>query len=120
MRILIVDDSLLAEHALKSYFSKLGHEVVGMAKNGDTAKEMFHSLNPDIVTIDQVMPGNITGTDLVKYINKKDEEEGNSTHLLMITSDDLPEEIKVDLKVAAYILKPVTLLKVDYALKNLK
>ena len=49
---------------------KLGHEIVGMAKNGDIAKDLFHSLNPDIVTLDQVMPGNISGTDLVKYINK--------------------------------------------------
>ncbi len=120
MRIVIVDDSLLAEHALKSYFMKLGHEIVGMAKNGDIAKELYHSLNPDVMTIDQIMPGNISGTDLVKYINKNDAEEGKSTHLMMITSDDLPEEIKIDLIVAAYILKPVTLLKVDYAMKNLK
>ena len=120
MRIVIVDDSLLAEHALKSYFMKLGHEVVGMAKNGDIATELYHSLKPDIMTIDQVMPGNIAGTDLVKYINRMDEEEERSTHLLMITSDDLPEEIKIDLTVSAYILKPVTLLKINYALKNLK
>jgi two-component system chemotaxis response regulator CheY len=120
MRILIVDDSLLAEHALKSYFMKLGHEIVGIAKNGDIAKEMFHTLNPEIVTVDQVMPGSITGTDLVKYINKKDKEEGKQTHLLMITADDLPEEIKIDLKVSAYILKPVTLLKVKYALDSIK
>ncbi|MCH8906390.1 MAG: response regulator [Candidatus Heimdallarchaeota archaeon] len=73
MKVLIVDDSLLANHALKSYFDKLGHEIVGLAKSGEEAKTMLHETTPDIVTVDSVMPG-ISGTELIQFINQNDSE----------------------------------------------
>ena len=50
MKILIIDDSMLAEYAIKSYFVKLGHEVVGLARNGEVGKSMFEEKEPDLVS----------------------------------------------------------------------
>ncbi len=118
MKVLIVDDSLLAEHALKSYFVKLNHEVVGLAKNGDNAKELYEKKKPDIVTVDRVMPG-IDGVELIKYINKRDTELGRRTRILMISSDQIPHEEKNKIKVDKYIIKPVTLNKIKTTIEEI-
>ncbi|MCY3410489.1 MAG: response regulator [Candidatus Heimdallarchaeota archaeon] len=117
MKVLIVDDSLLAEAAIKSYFVKLGHDVVGLAKNGEIAKNLIEEHNPDLITVDAVMPG-MSGQDLIKYINSRDEETGNNTKILMISSDTIPTEEKQEMKVNSYIIKPITMSKIQDALKQ--
>ena len=117
MNVLIVDDSLLAEHALKSYFEKLDHNVIGLAKTGEIGKEMYLELKPDLVTVDAVMPG-ISGQDFIKFINEHDEERGAKTLVFMISGDVISDEEKNALHVHEYILKPVTLSKIDEALQR--
>jgi len=56
LRILIVDDALFMRNMLKDIFSKAGYEVVGEASNGVEAVERFRELQPDLVTMDIVMP----------------------------------------------------------------
>lgn len=55
-RILIVDDALFMRNMLRNIFSESGFEVVGEAQNGDEAVEKYHELQPDLVTMDIVMP----------------------------------------------------------------
>ena len=55
-RILIVDDALFMRNMLRNIFSESGFEVVGEAQNGNEAVDKFRELQPDLVTMDIVMP----------------------------------------------------------------
>lgn len=118
MDVLIVDDSMLANHALKSYFVKLGHNVVGVARNGEEGKEMFTQLDPDLITVDAVMPGNVSGFDFVKYVNSIDKESGKTTKIIFVSSDAVPGTVKTEIRVDDYIVKPVTLAHIENAISK--
>ena len=54
-RILIVDDSSIMRKMIKNTLDSGNHVVVGEAKNGKDAVEMYKTLNPDLVTMDITM-----------------------------------------------------------------
>ncbi len=54
-RVLIVDDSSIMRRMIKSTLESDNHTVVGEAKNGKDAVEMYKNLNPDLVTMDITM-----------------------------------------------------------------
>jgi two-component system chemotaxis response regulator CheY len=54
-RILVVDDSGFMRKRIVSELSAHGHQVVGEAKGGTEAVEMYRSLKPDLVTMDITM-----------------------------------------------------------------
>ncbi|WP_290597582.1 MULTISPECIES: protein-glutamate methylesterase/protein-glutamine glutaminase [unclassified Archaeoglobus] len=56
MRVLVVDDSALVRMAVSDILTKAGIEVVGTAKNGKEAVEKTLKLNPDVITLDIMMP----------------------------------------------------------------
>lgn len=58
VRVLIVDDSVVAREILKQILeSDPGIRVVGMAADGGQAVELTAQLKPDLVTMDLMMPG---------------------------------------------------------------
>ncbi|HON55478.1 MAG TPA: response regulator [bacterium] len=67
-RVMLVDDSPMILFELRTILKKLDIEIVGEANDGDTALEKFKELLPDIVTLDIVMPGELSGVDLLKKI----------------------------------------------------
>jgi two-component system chemotaxis response regulator CheY len=66
-RVLIVDDAVVMRMMIKGILSKNGYEVVGEAQNGLEAVEKYQTLNPDLVTMDMVMP-EMDGITAVKQI----------------------------------------------------
>ena len=56
-RILIADNASFMRSCLKYIVENAGHEVVGMAKGGSEAVDLFRQLQPDIVTLDILMEG---------------------------------------------------------------
>ncbi|MHA2089298.1 MAG: response regulator [Candidatus Kariarchaeaceae archaeon] len=114
----MVDDSLLAEYALKSYFVKLGHTVVGLAKTGEIGKQIFLETRPDLVTVDAVLPG-ISGQEFVKFINQNDLGNNNKTKILMISSDTIDDEQRRAMRVDKYIVKPITKARMEEILSEL-
>lgn len=56
-QILIVDDNLMIRTLLREILEGGGHEVVGEADNGLEAPALARDLNPDLTTLDLVMPG---------------------------------------------------------------
>lgn len=54
-RILIVDDSSIMRKMIKKTLEGEGHSILGEAKNGKDAVEMYKALNPDLVTMDITM-----------------------------------------------------------------
>ena len=73
-RVLIVDDAQFTRNMLKNIISKIEQiEVVGEASNGVEAISLYKKLNPDLVTMDLVMPekGGIEATEEILKINSK-------------------------------------------------
>ncbi|MFX0028118.1 MAG: response regulator [Candidatus Hermodarchaeota archaeon] len=71
-RVMIVDDAAFTRNMLKSIISKIEEiEVVGEAANGVEAISLYKKLNPDLVTMDLVMPekGGIEATEEILKIN---------------------------------------------------
>lgn len=71
-RVMIVDDAAFTRNMLKAIISKIDQiEVVGEAANGVEAISLYKKLNPDLVTMDLVMPekGGIEATEEILKIN---------------------------------------------------
>ncbi len=57
MKVLIVDDSPIMRKLIRKTVNELdGFEVVGEARDGNEAIELFKKFSPDIVTLDIIMP----------------------------------------------------------------
>jgi len=56
-RVLVVDDSNLMRHRIVQCLSDAGHNVVGKARDGGEAVELYRRLSPDVVTMDATMRG---------------------------------------------------------------
>ena len=67
--ILVCDDAIFMRTMISDILSQAGYEVVGEAETGTQAVERFKELNPDLVTMDIVMPG-MGGIDAVREIVK--------------------------------------------------
>lgn len=67
VRVLAVDDSSFMLTMISAYLEGTEFEVVGTAKDGSEAVEQFRRLQPDIVLLDIVMPGQ-TGKETLQQI----------------------------------------------------
>ena len=68
IRVMIVDDSMLARRIIQNGLSRYPNiEVVGEAFNAMDARKKLPILNPDVMTLDVEMPG-MNGIDFVKDI----------------------------------------------------
>ena len=66
-RILIADDAPFSRQMLREIIEPLGYEVVAEAANGLEAVELFALYQPDLVTMDLVMPKG-SGLDATRMI----------------------------------------------------
>lgn len=66
-KVLVVDDSIVMRKMIGTVLMKGDYEVVGEATDGNEAFEKYKNLNPDIVTMDIVMPRE-HGIDAMKKI----------------------------------------------------
>ncbi len=57
MRILLADDHALFRDGVASLLGAWGHEVVGVASDGDATVELAERMCPDLVLMDVRMPG---------------------------------------------------------------
>lgn len=55
-RVLIVDDALFMRSMLADIFTSAGWEVVAEAENGERAVSLYRQHQPDLMTMDIVMP----------------------------------------------------------------
>ena len=103
IRILIADDHQLVRQGLVALLSvKPGVEVVGQAENGAKAVELAHSLNPDIILMDLLMPGK-NGIEATREIKS----DNPDARILIITSFAEDENVYQAIKAGAlgYLLK---------------
>ncbi|MBF0274103.1 MAG: response regulator [Nitrospinae bacterium] len=102
-KILIVDDSPVMCSFLKKIFTETGYDVVGVAKDGVEAIEKFEETNPDLMTLDIIMP-KMKGTEVLKHVMEKYPE----AKVLMASSVSDARTVMQCLKIGAkrYIIKP--------------
>ncbi len=70
-RVLVADDASFMRQMIREIIEAEGHEVVGEASDGDEVIEEFKRLQPDVTTMDIVMPRR-SGIDAVKAIIELD------------------------------------------------
>jgi len=114
-RVLIVDDSPVMRNMLAKFFGDNGFEVVGMAADGVEAIEMFEQHNPDIMTLDIIMP-KMRGTEVLEKIMTRYPDAA----VVMASSVSDAKTVMKCLKIGAkqYILKPYDEDKVMTAIKK--
>lgn len=104
-KVLIVDDSLYMRTLIKDALESGGFEIIGQASNGEEAIDLAFELEPDIITLDNILPDMI-GTDILKVYK----EEGLSSKVVMISAVGQESVIKegINLGASSYIVKPFT------------
>jgi two-component system chemotaxis response regulator CheY len=103
-RALIIDDSAFMRGFIEETLEEAGWEVVGMAEDGNSGIEMALELEPDLITLDNVLP-DMLGVDVAKILKI---EEGLSSKIIMISAleqKDFNEECRAN-GVEDYIVKP--------------
>ena len=91
-RVLVVEDSTMMRRIIVQELERAGHEVVGEAKSGQQAVDMYQQLTPDIVTMDITMRG-MDGITASKEIFEFDK---NAKILVLSNLDEEKYREKVD------------------------
>lgn len=111
MKILIVDDDLNILRFYKEELEEEGYEVV-TAGTGKDALEMFEKENPDIVTLDILIP-DIDGISLLR----KMKEQRPDIPIIMSTAYDYRDDFAVWAS-EAYIVKSSDLSELKRTIKK--
>ncbi len=105
-KVLIIDDSLFMRQSIKNALLKTGkYEIVGEAGTGDQGIEMALGLNPEIITLDNILP-DMLGVDILNELRK----EEVASKIIMISAvgqDNIIEECK-NSGANDYLVKPFT------------
>lgn len=102
-RVLIVDDSAYMRSMISNSLEPAGYEIVGSAADGESAIELALELEPDIITLDNVLP-DMLGLDILRILK----EEELKSDIIMISAVGQDKVIKegMDLGAVDYIVKP--------------
>lgn len=101
--VLIVDDIEFVRKTLSDILTEARYQIVGEAKDGAEAVDMYQRLRPDVVTMDIVMP-KMSGIDATKKIVRFDKDARVVIISAMGQENLVMEAINVGAK--DYILKP--------------
>ena len=104
-KVLVVDDSIYMRSLIKNAMVGAGYDVVGEAQNGETAIDLACSLQPDLITLDNILP-DMMGFEILKVIK----EEGVESKVIMISAVGQQTVVNkgISLGAAEYIVKPFT------------
>lgn len=115
-KILVTDDAAFMRMQLKDILTKLGHEVVGEAENGEVSIQKYEELRPDLVTMDITMP-EMNGIEAVKAIKKNHPEAVIIMCSAMGQQSMVLDAIKAGAK--DFLVKPFTKERIEEALIKL-
>lgn len=105
LRVLIVDDAIFMRKVLKGMFEASGLcEVIGEGTNGVEAVELAKTLQPDVITMDIVMP-DLDGLSAAKQIL----EVCPKTKIIIVSSIGNYKVVidAIDSGVFDYLVKPL-------------
>lgn len=103
--VLVVDDSIYMRSLIKSALEKAGFNVVGEAQNGEGAIDLAIDLQPDLITLDNILP-DMMGFEILKVLR----EEGVESKVIMVSAVGQQTVVNKGLSLGAeeYIVKPFT------------
>lgn len=116
MRIMLVDDNPIDQMIMQSELENSFHEVI-TADSGEQAIDIFQEVNPDLIFMDEVMPG-ISGKETVKAIRKI---QDSWIPIVFISANTTPEAILAGIEAGGddYLLKPVNSLTIKAKIESL-
>lgn len=71
LNIFIVEDESIVAKDIQNSLTKLGYNVIGIANNGKDAIEKILELKPDLLLMDIMIKGDLTGIDVGEKIKEK-------------------------------------------------
>ena len=102
-KIMVVDDSRIVQLNLQKILSDTEYEVVACCQNGEDALAMYDKVQPDLVTMDILMPG-MDGLEAARQLLKEHPE----AKVLIVSSlayDDTVNEAS-DIGACGFVYKP--------------
>lgn len=104
-KVLIVDDSPYMRSVIKTALVKEGFEVVGEAGDGESAIDLALDLNPDLITLDNILP-DMMGLEILKVLTK----EGIGSKIVMVSAVGQQTMVNKGMELGAsdYLVKPFT------------
>ena len=116
-RILIIDDDVAITELIKALVKMEGHEPTTV-NDSLQAMEVAESVNPDLITLDLMMPG-LTGFELCELM-KNDPKFSRVPIVIVSARDDAESKRKaIGLGATAYITKPFGMEEFIGTIKNL-
>jgi response regulator NasT len=102
--VLIAEDNAASRRSLKAHLELIGYRLVGEAKNGVDAVELFKEHRPDLVVMDIVMP-QMTGIEAAAHITAE-----ASVPIILVTGSDIESMSgeAVESGIFGYLIKPVS------------
>jgi DNA-binding NarL/FixJ family response regulator len=115
-QILIADDHAMVRDGLRNLIRQnKDYSVIGEAKSGNEALDLYDSLKPDLIILDISMP-DINGMEVSKEILDKNPEAG----IIVLSMYDDEEYVSrcLELGVKGYVVKSESGSELDYAIKS--
>ncbi len=114
IRVLVVDDDTLMREVLKALLRDEEFQVVGEAKDGQSALAQIERMQPDLVCLDVNMPG-MSGIDVLKAIKTRFAD----CKVVMISGDTSMATVREAMGYGAvgFIVKPFKAGRVGAALR---
>lgn len=101
--VLVVEDESIVSKDIQLTLKKLGYEVVGSATTGENAVELALSLEPDVILMDIMLKGAMSGVEAAESIQKE-----ISVPIIFLTAyaDDVTLNKAKKIRPYGYIIKP--------------
>ncbi len=116
-KVLIVDDQDEVRKLLRYTLNTLGYELVE-ANDGPSALEAFKAHSPDVILLDVMMPGGLSGFEVCKQIKSKSVK---APVIIMLTARSQESDREQGEKAGAdyYLTKPFSPMKLHKILGSL-
>ena len=114
-KILIVDDDNLITGLMQTLVAMSGHEAI-IVNDSIEAMEMAVSVNPDLITLDLMMPG-LSGYDLCGLLRGDPRFDQTPIIIISAKEDTQSKEKAIKLGATEYITKPFD---IDHFIKTIK
>jgi len=103
-KIVIVEDELLVAHEIKNALLKDKHDIVSIEMSGEESLQVVEKLRPDLVIMDILLSGDMTGVEAAKIMHK---EYGTPIIFLTAYADEKTLEGAFTSDPYGYLVKPV-------------
>jgi two-component system, response regulator PdtaR len=113
-RILVVEDENLTALEIQSKLKLWGYEVADTVSSGEDAVEKALELKPDLILMDIVLKGDITGVDAAKTI--KESLNIPIIYLTAYSNDEIFQGAKIT-RPYAYLIKPFEEKELKFAIE---